>query len=70
MCIVPVTNRHTVGVVNKYGYTLLCRFTDLKPEKGIRVKVNKKKLAIFLVNDSVYVMDDKCTHQDVPLSRM
>jgi len=57
-----------VGYVNKYGYTLLCNYSDLQPDKGLKVKVGKHQLAVFLVGGVIYCIDNKCIHQGVPLA--
>jgi len=57
-----------VGYVNKYGYTLLCKYSDLQADTGHRVKIGGKQVAIFLVGGETYLMDNKCTHADVPLA--
>ena len=58
-----------MGTINKYGYTLACHFSELQAEKGIKVKVSRKTLALFLHNGQVFAMKDRCPHQNVPLHR-
>jgi len=61
--------KNRVGTINKYGYTLACHFSELQAEKGIKVKVSRKTLALFLHNGQVFAMKDRCPHQNVPLHR-
>ena|SRR3990167_5730181 len=56
-----------VGDVNKYGYTYLCSLSDLKTGRGIKMKINKLVLGIFYISGEVYIIDDNCCHELVPL---
>ena len=59
---------HAVGYVNKYGYTYLCKLSELQMNKGTKLKYNKLVLGIFYISGEVYVIDNNCCHQNIPLN--
>ena len=59
-------------MVNKFGFTLVCKKKDLPEDrKGIKVKLNKMSVAIFCVTSNnvqtYFALPDKCPHKDIPL---
>jgi NAD(P)H-dependent nitrite reductase small subunit len=46
-----------------------CAFTELVPNQGISVKFDSERVALFLVNDAVYAVRDRCPHQGALLSK-
>ncbi len=49
--------------------TRVCAFSDLVDGGAIRVEVDGlPAVALIRIEDDVYAIGDRCTHQDVPLS--
>ena len=44
------------------------RFDDLPEAVGVPVDVDGVQVAVVRIGTSVYAIQDKCSHQDVPLS--
>ena len=47
----------------------VCTLAELKPDEGHRVIVNGRRLALFLHEGEVYVLEDRCPHREGQLSR-
>ncbi|MGI8791578.1 MAG: Rieske (2Fe-2S) protein [Acidimicrobiales bacterium] len=45
----------------------LCRVSDLQEGRGWPVRVGEQRLAVFLVDGELRVIDNVCPHQDSPL---
>ncbi|MFP5321217.1 MAG: non-heme iron oxygenase ferredoxin subunit [Acidimicrobiia bacterium] len=48
--------------------TRVCALDDVAPDSAIRVDVDGHRLAVVRCGDDVYVIGDRCTHQDVSLA--
>jgi 3-phenylpropionate/trans-cinnamate dioxygenase ferredoxin subunit len=48
--------------------TRVCALADVEPGSAIRVDVDGHRLAVVRCDDDVYVIGDRCTHQDISLS--
>lgn len=48
--------------------TRICAVDDIEPVGAIRVDVDGHRLAVVRIDDDVYVIGDRCTHQDISLS--
>jgi 3-phenylpropionate/trans-cinnamate dioxygenase ferredoxin subunit len=46
----------------------LCELAELTPGGARRVDVDGRRLAVVRIDDDVYVIGDRCTHQDISLS--
>ncbi|MCB1003598.1 MAG: non-heme iron oxygenase ferredoxin subunit [Acidimicrobiales bacterium] len=46
----------------------LCALAELEPGTARRVDVADRRLAVVRIDDDVYVVGDRCTHQDISLS--
>ncbi len=46
----------------------VCALDDLTPGTARKVVVDGRALALVRVDDDVYALDDRCSHQDVSLS--
>lgn len=46
----------------------LCALTDLAPGSARRFDVGDRRLAVVRIDDDVYVVGDRCTHQDISLA--
>lgn len=61
-----------VTPADEEGFRFACLFDDLTEDRGKKVRVNKKTLAIFLAKvdgrTRVYAMSNRCGHQGYPLS--
>jgi nitrite reductase/ring-hydroxylating ferredoxin subunit len=45
------------------GYTKVCRVSELKENQGKRFLINDVDLAVFKVNDEIFVLGNVCPHQ-------
>jgi nitrite reductase/ring-hydroxylating ferredoxin subunit len=45
------------------GYTKVCRISELKENQGKRFLINDVDLAVFKVNDEIFVVGNVCPHQ-------
>ena len=45
-----------------------CRLSDLRPDRGLPVRVADRAVAVFLVDGVVRAVDDKCLHTGGPLA--
>jgi Rieske Fe-S protein len=50
------------------GFVKVAKTGEIAPGQGKQVEVNGKKIALFNVEGSFYVIDDTCTHRGGPLS--
>jgi 3-phenylpropionate/trans-cinnamate dioxygenase ferredoxin component len=48
--------------------TRICSLDDVAPDSAIRVDVDGHRLAVVRCGDDVYVIGDRCTHQDISLA--
>jgi 3-phenylpropionate/trans-cinnamate dioxygenase ferredoxin component len=48
--------------------TRICSLDDVEPDSAIRVDVDGHRLAVVRCGDDVYVIGDRCTHQDISLA--
>ena len=46
----------------------LCALSDLDPGTARRFDVGDRRLAVVRIDDDVYVVGDRCTHQDISLA--
>jgi nitrite reductase/ring-hydroxylating ferredoxin subunit len=46
----------------------VCKTFDVKPGRGFSVYIGKKRIAVYLVEEQYYVLDDECLHRGAPLS--
>ncbi len=46
----------------------LCALSDLAPGTARRFDVGDRRLAVVRIDDDVYVVGDRCTHQDISLA--
>jgi nitrite reductase/ring-hydroxylating ferredoxin subunit len=49
-------------------WTKVARFADLEPEYPTRIKVGERELALCLVDDEVFAIDNVCSHAFALLS--
>jgi len=45
----------------------VCKLADLKEGKGLRVYINEDPVAVFLIGDRIYAIDNICPHQHSPV---
>ena len=50
------------------GFVKVAKTGEIAPGQGKQVEVNGKKIALFNVEGSFFVIDDTCTHRGGPLS--
>lgn len=50
------------------SHVTLARLEELPDGEATRIDVGDRRLAVIRLGDSVYVIGDVCTHQDVSLS--
>lgn len=48
--------------------TLVCTMNDVAADSAVRVDIDGHRLAVVRCGDDVYVIGDRCTHQDISLS--
>lgn len=48
--------------------TRVCALDDIAPGTAHRVEVGKMAIALVRIDDDVYAIGDRCTHQDISLS--
>jgi 3-phenylpropionate/trans-cinnamate dioxygenase ferredoxin subunit len=48
--------------------TRLCALADLSPGVPLRVELDDKEVAVVLVGEEVFAIEDVCSHADFPLS--
>jgi 3-phenylpropionate/trans-cinnamate dioxygenase ferredoxin subunit len=46
----------------------LCTLSELEPGTARRFDVGDRRLAVVRIDDDVYVVGDRCTHQDISLA--
>lgn len=46
----------------------LCALDELTPGGARRIDVGDRRLAVVRIDDDVYVVGDRCTHQDISLA--
>jgi 3-phenylpropionate/trans-cinnamate dioxygenase ferredoxin subunit len=46
----------------------LCRLDELEPGAARRFDVDGHRIAVVRIDDDVYAIGDRCTHQDISLS--
>lgn len=46
----------------------IARLADLTDGEATRIDVDDRRLAVIRIGDSVYVIGDTCTHQDISLA--
>ncbi len=46
----------------------ICRLDELEPNSARRVEVDGVAVALVRIDDDVYAIGDRCTHQDISLS--
>lgn len=51
------------------NWQAVCNLEDLVPDKGAEVVVNGRPIALFLHDDKVYALDDRCPHREGQLSK-
>jgi glutamate synthase domain-containing protein 2 len=47
----------------------VCTLAELEPDKGHRIIVNGRRLALFLHDGEIYALEDRCPHREGQLSR-
>lgn len=52
---------------NTSGFDKICSLSDLSENEGKRFIVNDTELAVFKVNDKIYVLSNVCPHQHTAL---
>jgi 3-phenylpropionate/trans-cinnamate dioxygenase ferredoxin component len=50
------------------AFTRVAALSELVPGKGRQFTVNGRKIAVFRLDDTVYAVDDTCTHRGASLS--
>ena len=45
------------------GYTKVCKVSELKENQGKRFLINDVDIAVFKVNDEIFVLGNVCPHQ-------
>ena len=45
------------------GYTKVCKVSELKENQGKRFLINDVDIAVFKVNEEVFVLNNTCPHQ-------
>jgi nitrite reductase (NADH) small subunit len=51
------------------GFYFACSLSALPIKKGVKIKLNKKSLAVFrLADGTIFAMENTCTHQGAPLA--
>jgi nitrite reductase/ring-hydroxylating ferredoxin subunit len=45
------------------GYTKVCKVSELKENQGKRFLINDVDIAVFKVNDGIFVLGNVCPHQ-------
>lgn len=48
--------------------TALCRLDELEPNSARRFDVGKLHIAVVRIDDDVYALGDRCTHQNISLA--
>jgi len=48
--------------------TRLCTFAELKPDIPLRVELAELDVAVVLVGDEVFAIEDVCSHAEIPLT--
>jgi 3-phenylpropionate/trans-cinnamate dioxygenase ferredoxin subunit len=46
----------------------LCAFEELEPGTARRFDVDGQRIAVVRIDDDVYAIGDRCTHQDISLA--
>src|ERR687892_183951 len=46
----------------------LCRFDELAPGEARRFDVGRQRIAVVRIDDDVYAIGDRCTHQNISLA--
>lgn len=46
----------------------VCKFDEFAPNTMRRVKVGKKAIVVIRQQDELYALEDRCSHEDYPLS--
>jgi 3-phenylpropionate/trans-cinnamate dioxygenase ferredoxin subunit len=50
------------------SFVPLIDFDDLPPGSIRRVEIGRKAFAVIRLADEIYAMEDRCSHEEVPLS--
>lgn len=45
----------------------LAAISDLRTDRGLRVRVGERDIALFLLDGEVFALDDRCPHKGGPL---
>jgi nitrite reductase/ring-hydroxylating ferredoxin subunit len=45
------------------GYTKVCRVSELKENHGKRFLINDVDIAVFKVNEEIFILNNTCPHQ-------
>ena len=45
------------------GYTKVCKVSELKENQGKRFLINDVDIAVFKVNDEIFILSNTCPHQ-------
>lgn len=45
------------------GYTKVCRVSELKENHGRRFLINDVDIAVFKVNEEIFILNNTCPHQ-------
>jgi 3-phenylpropionate/trans-cinnamate dioxygenase ferredoxin subunit len=48
--------------------TRLCAFAELTPDVPLRVELAELDVAVVLVGDEVFAIEDVCSHAEIPLT--
>ncbi|WP_380180694.1 nitrite reductase large subunit NirB [Kalamiella sp. sgz302252] len=56
--IAPAEQIPHVATVHNYGWTEICRLEDIPPQAGIGARLGQQRIALFRLQDRVYVLDD------------
>lgn len=58
-----MTNSNRSEIVDLNEYQKICAVKDLKNNEGTKFFVNNVEIAVFLVEDKIYALDNICPHQ-------
>lgn len=51
------------------AFQCIARRSDVPVDRGLALRVGDIPVVLFLAEDAVYAMEDRCSHADFPLSR-
>jgi len=50
------------------SYQTLCKVDDLEENQAIAMEINGKSLLVTKIEGQCFAIDNRCTHEDLPLS--